>query len=55
VILTSGSSYTIPAGTTTMDIWVIGAGGGGSGATSNDGDSGGGGGAGGVSYRRWTV
>jgi hypothetical protein len=50
VVLTSGSSYSVPAGTKNIKFWAIGAGGGGSGATSNDSDSGGGGGAGGIAY-----
>ena len=54
-VFTSGSSYTLPAGSCTVKVWAIGGGGGAAGATSNDGDSGGGGGAGGVVYRTYTV
>jgi hypothetical protein len=54
VILTSGNSYIVPTGTTSVKIWSIGAGGGGAGATTNDGTAGGGGGAGGVSVKTFT-
>jgi len=47
-VLTSGTSYSIPANTTFIKIWAIGAGGGGAGATA-DATAGGGGGAGGIS------
>jgi hypothetical protein len=47
-VLTSGTSYSIPANTTFIKIWAIGAGGGGAGATT-DATAGGGGGAGGIS------
>jgi len=49
-VLTSGTSFTIPANTTTMKIWAIGAGGGGGGSTNVDAGAGGGGGAGGLVY-----
>lgn len=49
--LTSGTSWTIPAGVTRLQIWAIGAGGGGAGATNIDGTSGGAGGAGGIAYQ----
>lgn len=55
VVLSSGTSYTVPAGYTQAKVWAVGAGGGGGGATSNDGTAGGGGGAGGVAYKTWTV
>ncbi len=55
VVKTSGSSYTVPAGITTIKVWAIGAGGGGGGATDIDPSSGGGGGAGGVAYRTFVV
>ena len=54
VLLTSGNSYIVPSGTTSVKIWAIGAGGGGAGATTNDGTAGGGGGAGGVSVKTLT-
>ena len=47
-VLTSGTSYSIPANTTFIKIWAIGAGGGGAGASA-DTTAGGGGGAGGIS------
>ncbi len=47
-VLTSGTTYNTPAGTTNVKIWAIGAGGGGAGAINVDGTSGGGGGAGGI-------
>ena len=47
VLLTSGTSYTVPAGATTMKAWAIGAGGG---RAVNDS-----GGAGGCAYRTWSV
>jgi hypothetical protein len=50
----SGTSYPIPAGTTSIKAWVIGAGGGGAGVGSSDSEAGGGGGAGGISYYAWT-
>ncbi len=54
VVITSGTSYTIPPGTTAVRIWAIGAGGGGAGSPAQDGTSGGGGGAGGISFKTWT-
>lgn len=54
LLLTTGTTYTVPASTTGVKLWVIGGGGGGSGATTNDGDSGGGGGAGGVAFKYFT-
>lgn len=54
VILTSGNSYVVPSGTTSVKLWAIGAGGGGAGATTNDGTAGGGGGAGGISSSTFT-
>jgi hypothetical protein len=48
VVLTSGTSYQIPAGVTTVKAWAVGGGGGGAGASASDGVSGGGGGAGGA-------
>ena len=54
VLLSSGTSYTIPSNTTSVKIWAVGAGGGGSGTAANDLTSGGGGGAGGVSYKLWS-
>jgi hypothetical protein len=48
VILTSGTTYTVPANTTALRIWAIGAGGGGAGSPATDATSGGGGAAGGV-------
>jgi len=47
VLLTSGSSYTVPANATTMKAWVIG--GGGSNGSTNWG------GAGGCAYKTWSV
>lgn len=55
VLLTSGTSYALSSGITSVKIWAVGAGGGGGGSTSSDGTSGGGGGAGGVVYKTWTV
>jgi len=54
IVLTSGTAYTVPAGTTAVRIWAIGAGGGGAGSPAQDGTAGGGGGAGGISFRTWT-
>jgi hypothetical protein len=48
VVLTSGTTYDTPVGTTSVKIWAIGAGGGGAGVANLDGTSGGGGGAGGI-------
>jgi hypothetical protein len=45
VLLTTGTSYSIPAGATTMKAWAVGAGGG---WNSNAG-------AGGVSYKTWSI
>ena len=45
-VLTNAGTYTIPGGTTALNVWVIGAGGGGAGATNLDGTTGSGGGAG---------
>lgn len=55
MVLTSGSSVTVPAGVTSAKVWAIGAGGGGGGSTDNDGTAGGSGGAGGVAYVTKTV
>jgi hypothetical protein len=46
VLLTSGASYTIPAGATTMKAWVVGAGGGSSDYS---------GGGGGCAFKTWSV
>jgi hypothetical protein len=54
VVLTSGTSYTVPANTNSIKAWLIGAGGGGAGSPATDATSGGGGGAGGISYREFT-
>ena len=53
-LLTSGSTYTLPNGTTTVRAWVVGGGGGGGGAGGARGASGGGG-AGGIAYYEWTL
>jgi hypothetical protein len=47
VLLTSGTSYTVPSGATTMKAWAVGGGGGAS--------DGGGAGAGGVAYKTFSV
>jgi hypothetical protein len=47
-VLTSGTTYNTPVGTTSVKIWAIGAGGGGAGVPNADTVSGGGGGAGGI-------
>jgi hypothetical protein len=52
-VLTSGTSYSIPSDTTSIRVWLIGAGGGGAGATNLDTAAGGGGGAGGVAHYAW--
>lgn len=54
IILTSGTSIVIPAGTSSVRIWAIGAGGGGAGSPAQDGTTGGGAGAGGIAYKAWT-
>jgi hypothetical protein len=51
VVLTSGISYSIPAGCSSMKIWAIG--GGGNGGNTGEGCSGGGGGAGGCAFKTW--
>ena len=55
ILYNSGASFTIPAGTASIKVWVIGAGGGGAGGTAIDGTSGGGGAAGGVAFITKTV
>ena len=45
-IITSGTTYTVPARTSAVKLWVVGAGGGGAGASASNGTAGGGGGAG---------
>ena len=55
VVLTSGTSWTVPAGVTSIKVWAIGGGGGGAGSIASDGTSGGAGGAGGVAYGTFTV
>jgi hypothetical protein len=47
-LLTSGTTYSVPAGTTSMKVWIGGAGGGGGGHGSAGSCSGGG--AGGIAY-----
>ncbi len=54
-VRTSGNSWTVPAGVTSVKIWAIGAGGGGAGATNDDSSAGGAGGAGGIVYQTFTV
>jgi hypothetical protein len=54
-VLTSGASWTVPEGVTSIKIWAIGGGGGGAGASASDGNAGDGGGAGGVAYKTFTV
>jgi hypothetical protein len=49
VLLTSGASYTVPVGATSMKAWVVGGGGGANGTASLAG------GAGGCSYRTYSV
>lgn len=53
VVLTSGTSWTVPTGVTQAKVTVIG-GGGGSAGTSGGGDYGSGGAAGGISIKVWT-
>ena len=53
VVLTSSTSYSVPASTTSIKAWLIGGGGGGAGSTASDGTAGGGGGAGGIVYYSW--
>jgi hypothetical protein len=48
VLLTTGTSYTVPTGAVSMTAWAIGGGGGS--ATANQGGQ-----AGGVAYKTWTV
>jgi hypothetical protein len=55
VIFTSGTSWTVPSGVTSIKVWAIGAGGGGAGCGSTDTSAGGGGGAGGIAVKTWTV
>jgi len=47
VVLTSGSSYSIPSGATVLEAWAVGAG-----ATVSANSAGGGGG---IAYKSWTV
>lgn len=54
VVLLSGTSYAIPAGTNTIKAWIAGGGGGGAGSTNSDVTSGGGGGGAGISYYAWS-
>jgi RHS repeat-associated protein len=55
VVLTSGSSWTPPAGVTSFKVWAVGGGGGGGGSGTGDGFSAGGGGAGGAVYKTFSV
>jgi hypothetical protein len=55
VVLTNGTSYTVPVGTTQVKIWAIGGGGGGAGVPGSDATCGGGGGGGGVAVKTWTL
>lgn len=52
IMITLGTSYTVPFGTTSIKAWVIGGGGGG--GTGYVNSSSGGGGAGGIAYKQWT-
>lgn len=52
-ILTSGTSYTLPAGTLGVKAWLVGGGGGGAGVGSTYNTAGGGGGAGGTCVSSW--
>lgn len=56
-VLTSGSTWTVPEGVTSVKLWVIGAGGGGGGAYSFWGEyaTQGGGGSGGLVYKEFNV
>ncbi len=54
-VKTSGTSYTVPAGVSSIKVWAIGAGGGGAGSTNNNSGAGGGGGAGGTVYQTFSV
>jgi rubredoxin len=55
VVLTSGTSYSLPSTATSFKAWVIGAGGGGAGSPASDPTSGGGGGAGGVAHKTFSL
>jgi len=55
VVLLSGTTYTVPANTTAVRIWAVGAGGGGAGSPATDATSGGGGAAGGVAMMTATA
>lgn len=55
VLLTSGTSWTVPDGATSIKVWAIGAGGGGGGVSTLDNSAAAGGGAGGLSYRQFSV
>lgn len=58
-VMSSGTSWTVPAGVTSIKVWAVGAGGGGAGAghpvSGGDTTAGGGGGSGGTAYRTFTV
>ena len=49
----TSATYTLPNGTISFQVWLIGGGGGGAGSAGYDGNSGGGGAAGGGVYRGW--
>lgn len=55
VVLVSGTSWTVPAGVTSVKVWAIGAGGGGAGSPAVDASSGGGGGGGEVVVTTFSV
>lgn len=55
VVLTSGSSYALPANAALVTAWVIGGGGGGAGAAATDKSAGGGGAAGGLAMAQFDV
>lgn len=50
IVITSGTFFEIPQGTTSLKVWLIGAGGGGAGVNASDAEAGGGGSAGGIAY-----
>jgi hypothetical protein len=53
-VFTSSGTWTMPSGTTAIEVWVVGGGGGGQGVASSATGAGGGGGGGGAVYKYFT-
>jgi hypothetical protein len=55
ILYSSSTSYTLPSGTVTVSVWLIGNGGNGGNVSAGDGYAASGGGAGGMAYYDWAI